>query len=955
MTITRLPKILTKTDLGISGKNGAEILLNKDSVNSFFADLPINISINFIDLETNEQLPLTKKIEASVKFTSPILKRYYDRHHAQEGDLLELFIIEDDEKKEYYLKITSLNVLIFKQNKTNREYYSISEEKLKNFMNTSSTKDVKINADKQEILTIKTIALHKLRTDALSEIQHYQLLFSSGEKLRDDKIAINLNTFNFMNIIDLEKISEEQLKDNQIPNHRREYILNHLCYKENTTMTPNITIANIRPSARLINTIGRDLIKDVYAAIIELVKNSYDADSPSAKIILSYNEETQLLRTIVKDAGHGMSLQTILDIWLVPATSDKLFRKMSPKGRLLQGKKGIGRYAAGILGNLLLLETTDQNQETSKIMIDFDDFLESKYLSDIDILIETGSNNYQPGVTIEATSSNISRDAVIDLWNSRQLENLELELKKLKSPLIKNIDDPFEISLEYQNFPIIDETKKVTYRNEIIKIAPLPIIDYYDYRIHGKIDNQGNATLFYNNQNLSHIIEEKICIKLPLDENQKYCGDIDIDFRVYDRDPDSIDNLINRGLKQFSIGKLEAKKLLDNMYGVSIYRDIFRLRPYGNQDFDWLDLDKDRVQNPSFAIGMNQIIGFINIEEEEESNLHEKSARDGLIENNEYFGLHKMIKTVLQQILQPKRFAFRQQIGRGRKAKNISEKIDSLFDFESIETKIKAMNLNLENTTTILKIIDTERKSKENDLKEIKNTIAIYQGQVTLGKMTDVLLHEGRKSLRYLNEQIPRINRWNKNFLEKPSSELKQNIENKHNTILSHLKDLSLLFKRIEPFSKGNLPNKTNTNIYSAIQKAYGVFELQIKDLDIKFINRTNQDLEIYGREYDLYMAFVNFIENSIFWLKKKNDGHKIIEIHSEENEKGILIELYDNGPGINAEYAHLVFDPGFSLKEGGTGLGMSIAAESLKRSGGRVSIGAPEKEGTVLYIEFIK
>ena len=192
-------------------------------------------------------------------------------------------------------------------------------------------------------------------------------------------------------------------------------------------------------------------------------------------------------------------------------------------------------------------------------MIDFDDFLESKYLSDIDILIETGSNNYQPGVTIEATSSNISRDAVIDLWNSRQLENLELELKKLKSPLIKNIDDPFEISLEYQNFPIIDETKKVTYRNEIIKIAPLPIIDYYDYRIHGKIDNQGNATLFYNNQNLSHIIEEKICIKLPLDENQKYCGDIDIDFRVYDRDPDSIDNLINRGLKQFSIGKLEAK------------------------------------------------------------------------------------------------------------------------------------------------------------------------------------------------------------------------------------------------------------------------------------------------------------------------------------------------------------------------------------------------------------
>lgn len=725
------------------------------------------------------------------------------------------------------------------------------------------------------------------------------------------------------------------------------------------------TIQQIRPSSRIISTIGKDLIKDVHAAIVELVKNSYDADSESVNILLEYDIETQKLKTIVSDKGHGMSFKTITDIWLVPATSDKLHRKTSPKGRTLQGRKGIGRYAAGILGNTLLLESTDDTNNLSKIIIDFIELEKAKYLSDVNILVETGEKNNQTGVYIEVTTTNILPDEVNEIWNLKQIQRLEIELRKLKSPLEKNTDDRFDISLYFKNMPLVKEIKNkktgktektIEYITKDIDITPLPILDFYDYRVHGKIDKEGKGVIYFVNQNLKNILPEEEKVEIVLDDPRKFCGDIDIDFRVFDRDPEAIDAMLDRGLRNMSIGKLEAKKLLDDIYGISIYRDIFRIRPYGDQEYDWLDLDKDRVQNPGFNIGMNQIAGFIKIQSEDISGLHEKSARDGLKENNHYFGLQSIAKYILTNILQPKRHIFRQSIGRGRKVKNINETINSLFDFDKMTTQVKnqlaSLNITEEATTKIIDIIVSENKAKENTLKEIKDTIAVYQGQVTLGKLTEVLLHEGSKPLKYINEQLPRINRLIERYTASPTPELKQDILSRSNETVLQSKAISILFKRIQPLSKGRLPNKQETNLYNSIQQSFFIFESEFDTQDITFINSVDKEINIYGREYDLMTAFSNFFENSLYWLSRSTQSIKQITVTSEIDDNTVNIEFKDNGPGISEQYAQHVFDPGFSLKDGGTGLGLPIAAEALKRSDGIVSIGK-SSAGAVLYIEF--
>src|SRR5699024_9786781 len=98
------------------------------------------------------------------------------------------------------------------------------------------------------------------------------------------------------------------------------------------------------------------------------------------------------------------------------------------------------------------------------------------------------------------------------------------------------------------------------------------------------------------------------------------CGNVEIDIKVYDREPDALKNLIGRGLTDENGAYLniqETKNILNAASGIGVYRNGFRIRPLGDPGFDWLHLDTQRVQNPSFNIGNNQVIGIINIENED--------------------------------------------------------------------------------------------------------------------------------------------------------------------------------------------------------------------------------------------------------------------------------------------------------------------------------------------------
>jgi len=706
---------------------------------------------------------------------------------------------------------------------------------------------------------------------------------------------------------------------------------------------------SIRPEARLIKSIGEDLIKDYYAAVVELVKNAYDADSDSVEITLSlekekiYEKEEEFLKFTIQDTGIGMSLDVITNVWMVPATSYKLNKKESKKGRQFQGRKGIGRYASAILGDFLRMKTTDIKGVTTTIEIDWKQFentdSEVKYLDEIEIVSKSKKTDLPHGTKIEIYSP-ITIDSNSEKkisWTRKDYDNLLKELRNLLYPLEKDKNDKFEIKLIYDNL------ESFSFDNISIVIEPFPLLELYDYRISGKIDSNGKGTLLYENQNFLDS-KENIDFTIPIVTKEKQCGDIKIDLRFFDLEPEAIQALINRGLKDpitnDYLGRSEARNMIKEYAGIGIYRDLFRIRPYGDSNYDWLELNQKRINNPTVKVSTNQVVGFINIQSEEESLLVEKSAREGLKENENYETLKQILSNVISEV-ESRRYKFRKNTKRGRKASNnIKDAISDLFSFDNVSHKVRILleKSGIENSliVKIEKTLKDEEKSKEKELKSIQDTLVMYEAHAALGRLVQLVIHEGRKPLQFLNANLNNLEKDIKYFIKNPNDdEVKKDLINFIIDNKSHVKTISTLFSNLDPLTAKRLTRKKEFNLCKNIDKNSNFFKNQFKENNIDFKIECEKIL-FYGREEDFFIVYTNLIENSIYWLKNIDKKEIYISIYKKENE--IFIDYKDTGIGIEDKFANEIFDAGFSQKpEGGTGIGLTLVGQAVSRNNGKI------------------
>ena len=290
-----------------------------------------------------------------------------------------------------------------------------------------------------------------------------------------------------------------------------------------------------------------------------------------------------------------MSEDDVINKWLVPSTQDKIKRRRSPSGRTLQGSKGVGRYAASILGTNLSLETVTEEGEKTKVHIEWSDFEKAQYLDDVGIRIKTRKVSEPHGTCLTIMGD----DEFLAQWDKERFDKLRFELKKLTSPIISTLSyehssDVFQINLTVKGFPEVEDVEET--------VKPYPLLDLFDYKISGTIGSDGKGELIYSAQKAPNIANQKI----PFDfEKPTDCGELDIDIRVYDREAESIDRLIKRGFKdEFGnyVGKNEARQILNANNGIAVYRNGFRIRPLGDTEFDWLKLNARRIQTPTRCI-----------------------------------------------------------------------------------------------------------------------------------------------------------------------------------------------------------------------------------------------------------------------------------------------------------------------------------------------------------------
>lgn len=695
-------------------------------------------------------------------------------------------------------------------------------------------------------------------------------------------------------------------------------------------MTEN-GVYRIRPSGRHILTIGRDLIQDNNAAVIELIKNAYDADASQVTVVFSGSQDGYTI--IISDDGHGMSRDVVLNKWMIPSTNDKFERRKSPMGRVMQGRKGIGRYAASILGKDLLLETVTENGEKTTAYFEWQNFEEAKFLDDVEISVETETSNDKKGTKLTITGN---RKQMKD-WARDDFTKLRSELKKLISPVELSVAGKEDNS---ENFNIMLSVKGFDPENDFsCQVEPYPIFDLYDYRISGTVSANGSVSIVYYNQKIRNSADEKIRYKL---ETPTMCGKLAFDIRVYDRDKDSVEMLISRGLTDESgnyVGKLEARQLLNEFNGIGVYRNGFRIRPLGDPEFDWLRLNKRRVQNPSLRIGSNQVIGYVQIQSEEESDLQEKSARDGLRENYAFNRLKNITVEIINH-LEKKRFICRRKMGLSKPAQKIEEGFGRLTSADKLKKNIEKLlagsQVKKETVSGVINIINNDLQERVKIAENIVRIVAVYQGQATIGKIINVILHEGRHPLNVFRNEITNIKRLYKSYVVKKEESNMAMIVRSLDRIQSNADIFVKLFKRLDPLAAGKRDAKKPILLTKTIKDALSVFEKEFEADQVCINVDGPDDFNFLCWQQDIYIIITNLVDNSLYWMREKNIQNKKIDVRIMTSEDFLrFIDYRDNGPGIEPDLiaSEVIFEPYFSTKEKGTGLGLAISGEAALRN----------------------
>jgi len=716
-----------------------------------------------------------------------------------------------------------------------------------------------------------------------------------------------------------------------------------------------------RPRARIIRTIGDQLISGPEAAVIELVKNSYDADATSVTLKFIPPLKAGRGRITVQDNGHGMTLSDIQDKWMEPATTSKVGSRRSPgRNRVMMGYKGIGRFAAAKLGGRMALNSTsDRDGERLEVLIpelDWSIFNGDTYLSDIAIDFYTEPASGPTGTLLEILDLN-------EAWTEPKLNRLLLELRRLISPLQQQDGDSFEIFLDLSE--CTEETAGFDGRSllgnsdaepstpaetaDAYRVQPFPLLTACDYEVVGAFDASGTFSGTFQNRRAGSG-PEPVSLHLPLVDEEEPCGPFEVRLFLFDREAETIkNNMRAAGLGDLTAAK--ARQILDEIAGVAIYRSGFRIRPYGDPDNDWLTLDRRRVQNPSVHIGHNQVAGYVTVQEQAAAGLEEKSSREGFEENGAFRRLTRLVEVLLTRVVEPKRYQFRSKAGISRTRTITYDEVRRLAELQKLRKLVA--NFEPKERAEAEALLDAQSAQLTDRIDQLEDRARILEAKSSLGAILAEVLHEGTQPAAYVSSTAARLRRYYPDLfgIRGPSVDTaKAEFDKKLPLVAESGDKLVTLFRNLKPLAGGRRGPPKIFNLVNAIRGATELFLSH--DIQIT-IDNPDRVTDMIGYPEDLSTAIVNIVGNSIHWLEDGRTSDPRITIGIKGMPAEAVIYIDDNGPGVKEEFAELIFDVGFSLKSDGTGLGLNIAREALARSDASLSYHLDFEGGTRFEIRF--
>jgi signal transduction histidine kinase len=686
--------------------------------------------------------------------------------------------------------------------------------------------------------------------------------------------------------------------------------------------------ANLRPRARIMRTLGDELISSEMVAVIELVKNAYDADATRVLVRLREPLEPDEGGIDVMDDGHGMALDTVLGAYLEPATSFRRDNVRSEElGRAVTGEKGIGRFAVSRLANELELVSRRPGEEAeTRVLFDwrrFDD--PDAYLDQVDLVWEREEpRDIAPGGLVEALWADgpplvgrLERGTILKMrglrahWGRDELEELRTGLSRLISPFHYESEieraDRFSIRMEApEAFADLSGT-----------IEPPESLQSPHYVLKGKVEKDGSFDLTIRLRGQTEPIRRRA--KTRFEDHEPRSGPFDVELRVWDRDRIAMEELGQR------VGRstTEVRRDLDRAAGVSVYRDGFRVLPYGEPGNDWLNLDARRVQNPTMRLSNNQIVGFVLTSQEANPGLRDQTNREGLIHDQAYDDLIVQLRTIISELED-----LRYQARRADSEPTPRPGQGALFAGFDLSPVRDYVTEKYPQDRDLAGLVGAVQQTIEQDVQRAQDIIVRYRRLATLGQLIDKVLHDGRAPLAKMGNQAMLGLRSIDRRKAADCEDLVGGLGEKLNTIRTQHDVLATVFRRIEPFGGRRRGRPAEVTVEEIVADAVGVLESDVQRVGAKVMLPTTETKVTVDRA-ELQEVLVNLIDNSLYWLGEVPEDERRISVAVERTADGeVTVLLSDSGPGVPEDAQEHIFDPYYSRKPDGVGLGLSIAGE---------------------------
>lgn len=677
-----------------------------------------------------------------------------------------------------------------------------------------------------------------------------------------------------------------------------------------------------KPRARIMVELGEQLIKNESVAVLELVKNSYDAFASKVSVVMNNLDDVESGEIVIEDNGIGMDLDTVLNHWMEPATSNKkkivesMRETISHNGitRVPLGEKGIGRFGAHKLGDIVRLTTRGESSDKEIFWeIDWTEFDSDKYLSDIEVsIIERDPQVFLNGKT--GTKLEICR--LRHVWTRGEFRSVYKNVLTLNSPFQHN--DSFTASVESNmdgwaaGLTNFDELLKRALFRATVEIEGDRITSYeYEFTpwaILSKVKPRKNEML---TDPLLHDISSKEYI--PINLSKYKIGKIVLELRMFDMDS----YILNLG---FPDDKRVLQNYLKRNGGIAIYRDNMRLYEYGEESNDWLGLETRRINNPSKTISSRLVIGAVNINRIESGDLIEKTSREGFIENDAYQDFTKAVLYAVSCVENDR----------------MLDKADLRTFYSNIGGKMPVIDsINKLNRTVEKKVKDPDlRREIQSALTNIENEYVemsrVYVKSASLGMNLSMVVHEVGKIIFELEKGVE---------IEKASEHVKKLVS-----------DLSM---RISSYSEliKNTKSKEVT-LSKLVSSALNIIKYRINAHELHIINDVeNCNIKVSCAENMVRSAIMNIIDNSIYWLTDyRIETKKIMFMHYSPEPGYEALLIVDNGLGFTIPKDKLTL-PFVSKKEGGMGLGLNLVEQIMDLVGGKVLF--PDNMDFDLPVEF--